>query len=239
MLRSFLVLTSALLFSVPVTSALAQVSEEGDHVEEELPPGHPARASYAWGEGGEVESAVNAAASHRYGHIFLSAGVGLTIRTLIYVDTLNHCPDAGDPSCPLAPGYLQLRGAYFFEGDGDIQHGIGLGISTNLTGEGLVGNGPDGTPLGIDAFSAWTLVPGYHMRVWFADWIQVLARIGFGVTAAELPNLGFEIAGGAVLKFLAGLGFYGEVAFSTYFAADPHPLISFEAGFVVDYELLP
>ena len=66
-----------------------------------------------------------------------------------------------------------------------------------------------------------------------------MARVGLGVTAADLPNFGFEIGVGAIVKFLAGIGAYADLSFSTYFAADAHPLISIELGLVVDYELLP
>lgn len=241
--RRSLALALFALLLMPAASALAQPSEEGD----ELPPGHPSRSgSYAWEDGGAVEAGASggAPAEHRYARIFLSVGAGLTFRTLIYVDELNHDPGG------LAPWYLQLRGAYFFEGDGDLQHGIGLGISTNLTGDGLVGVVDEAgcarvpgsaacTPAGLDPLAAWTFVPGYHLRVWFMDWVQLMARVGLGVTAADLPNLGFEVGVGAVAKFLAGMGIYLEASFSTYFATQAHPLISVEAGLVVDYELLP
>ena len=228
----------------PAPMALAQPSEEGDH--EELPPGHPGRTDgYAWEEGGVVEgAAVAAPATHRYPRIFLSAGAGLSFRVLIYVDSLHHDPSG------LAPWYFQLRGAYFFEGDGDLQHGIGLGVATNLTGDGLEGVLNDAqctaapgsiacTPAGIDAGTAWTFVPSYFLRIWLDDWFQLLGRVGLGVTAADLPNFGFELGFGLVAKIFAGLGLYAEVGFSTYFAADSHPLISLEGGIVVDYELLP
>lgn len=251
-----LALAAMLLAPAPV--AHAQPSEEGDHVE--LPPGHPdANAgSYAWEAGGGVDPSLPTPATHRFARLFLSVGVGITFRTLIYVDTLGHDPGG------LAPLYLQLRGAYFFEGDGDFQHGIGLGIASNLgddpPGSVFEGGTPsvvnqvecdrlrsvgagDGseacTPAGIALMTAWTLVPGYHVRFWLDDWFQLAGRIGFGVTAAELPNVGFELGVGAIAKIFAGLGLYAEVSFSTYFAAETHPLVSLEGGVVIDYELLP
>lgn len=241
-------LVCALCALTPASAALAQPSEAGDHVEEELPPGHPGRTSgggsYAWGDGGEVAPGAPARPeTHRYARLFLGVGAGLSFRMLIYVDTLHH-DESG-----LAPWYLQLRPVYFFEGDGMFQHGVGLGIAPNLTGDGLEGyveaecnagliESPC-TPAGIDPFTAWTFVPGYHLRVWFDDWVQLTARVGFGVTAAQLPNVGLEVGVGAVVKFLAGLGVYAEASVNTYFAADVHPLVSLEAGMVVDYELLP
>lgn len=193
--------------------------------------------SYAWGESTDSGSGPSGPATHRYGRVFVSVGAGLTVRVLQYEALRQQ---------RLAPPYLQLRGGFFFEGDGDFQHGVGLGISTNINGEGAADRCFTDTSgatqcdiLGVDPFGAWTLTPQYLARIWFDDWIQLVGRVGVSVTAAAAPNWGFEIGFGPLVKFLSGFGAYAELSFSSFFAAEFHPLFSGEVGLVIDYELLP
>jgi hypothetical protein len=193
--------------------------------------------SYAWGDSStdDVPSS-SGPATHRYARVFGTVGAGITIR-ILEIQPLGQSR--------LAPAYLQLRGGYFFEGDGDVQHGIGLGIATNLQVDGE----PDvitttGTIIqGIDPLSTWTLTPQYLLRAWFGDWFQLIGRVGVSVTAATLPNWGFEVGVHPLLKILSGLGFYADVSFSMFFSGEPdyqvHPLISIEGGVAIDFELLP
>ncbi len=191
-----------------------------------------ARGSYAWGDGTtDTPATPSGPPRHRYARVFGSLGAGLTIRILQYegVGVLNQNR--------FAPPYLQLRGGYFFEGDGDLQHGVGLGVATPLNGEGFPDR--DGIVYGVDPLAAWTFTPQYLLRVWFDDWIQLLGRVGASVTAASAFNWGAEVGVGPIIKFLAGFGAYAEASFSIFFGNEYHPLVSLEAGLVIDYELLP
>ena len=211
----------SLLLTVPTGLASAQDDERAG----------AARGSYAWGDGTtDTPGTPSGPPRHRYGRVFGSVGAGMTIRILEYhVGVLDQTR--------FAPPYLQLRGGFFFEGDGDLQHGVGLGIATPMNGEGLPDR--DGVIYGVDPFAAWTFTPQYLLRIWFDDWIQLLGRVGASVTAAAAFNWGVEVGVGPVIKFLAGLGAYAEASFSTFFGTEYHPLVSLEAGIVIDYELLP
>ena len=219
----------------PTSVASAQPEESRD----DESAGH-SRGGYTWGHEGGDEGGGPAVTVHRYGHVFGTLGAGATIRIIQY-ETLNQDR--------VAPPYLQLRAGYFFEGDGSLQHGALLGIATVLN--------PDGTvSFGVDAFGQWTLAPSYVLRWWLdgdlGDWLQVTGRLGVPLSFAPAPDgtyfsWGLEGALGIVATLLQGLGLYAEADISLYFSngADPtssvdvHPLVSFEGGIVVDYEVLP
>lgn len=219
----------ALAFAFLLLPLLPRSAAAQEEEEEEVAGG--SRGGYAWGEGTtDTPSGPAAPPAHRYARIFGAIGAGLTVRILEYhVDVLDQQR--------LAPPYLQLRGGYFFEGDGDFQHGVGLGIATPMNGDGLPDR--DGVVYGVDPFASWTFTPQYLLRIWFDDWIQLLGRVGVSVTAAAAFNWGFEVGLGPVIKFLAGLGLYAEASFSTFFGTEYHPLVSVEGGLVIDLELLP
>ncbi len=213
------------------TKASAQSAAESEAAAEER--AGRARGGYAWGESSTDDVPTTSGASaHRFGRVFGTVGAGATVRILEYQPLAQS---------RIAPPYLQLRAGYFFEGDGDVQHGIGLGIATNLTIDGGADTGDSIN--GLDPLTAWTFAPQYLLRGWFGDWFQLIGRVGVAVTASALPNWGFEVGVHPLLKILSGFGFYVDVSFSMYFSGEPsyeiHPLISFEGGLAFDYELLP
>ena len=120
-----------------------------------------------------------------------------------------------------------------------LQHGLVLGVATNLVGDGNYGYLPSGVPAGVDGFYQWTLMPSYVARLWFDDWVQLTGRVGVGATLSELSNFGFEVGVGAIVKFVAGVGLYAEASFMGVVANDFHPIIGLEGGLVVDYEVMP
>ena len=202
------------------------------------------RGGYAWGEGpSEEASTEQAPAHHRYGHVFASLGFGGTIRLLAHADVCD--PGApGREGCRFSPPYLQLRGGWLFEGDGEIQHGVGLGVATNLTPDGTAGEG-------IDGFGQWTLTPTYFFRYWFDSWFQLMAHFGVPLAVSAVSgftvqsrtdfNWGLELQLGVVFKFLTGLGAYAAGNVASYFAGDGSvwPTLSGEVGMVFEYEVLP
>lgn len=181
---------------------------------------------YAWGER-ERARGPSAPAVHRDAFVYGTLGVGGTLR--LYYDEALHQGLA-------APVYLQLRGAYFFEGSGDFQHGIGLGIATNLTA--------DPTDLDVlDGFlelGQWTLAPSYFLRIWLSDAFQLMGHFGVPVgLSSSYQAFGLELGVGGMYKFLSGFGIYLQAVFSTYFATFAQPMLSADAGFVFDFEVLP
>lgn len=195
------------------------------------------RGGYAWGEEARDTGPQSTTAAHHYGAVFGSVGAGTTIRMIRYEVLTN--------TDQVAPAYLQLRGGYFFEGDGLFQHGAVLGIASNLGGEGY-------GAAGIDPFGQWALAPAYMVRLIpegdIGNWLQATGRLGIPLAFATdgggntLFTWGWELGIGVLFHFLAGMGLYAEADLSMYFADDPanlHPLISFEGGLFIDYEVLP
>lgn len=238
MLRPPSVRAPALLLALFACSpALASAQDEGGE------EAGASRGGYAWGEGGSVSDVAEGAQPerHRFHDVMVSAGAGGAVRLLAFADICD--PDAaGQEGCRFSPAYLQLRGAFFFETDGMIMHGVGLGLAANLQ--------PDGTTTaGIDPFMQWVISPSYFFRAYvLEEWVQVLAHVGVPLSIAGDPvndntyfNWGLEVAAGGVFKFLQGLGLYLEVGIATFFGLGNNawPLLTFEGGAVFDYEVLP
>ncbi len=221
MFRHVLSIFAACALAAPALFTTTALAQTGDSES----AGH-SRGGYAWGEEHRDETA--APAVHRYGHGWLSLGAGGTIRIIQY-ETL-----AG--TSRFAPSYLQLRGGYFFEGDGMFQHGVVLGLAAPLSGDGTFSNG-------VSAFGQVSIAPSYMVRVIpdgdLGDWFSATGRIGIPLSVGEQFSWGWEAGLGAMLKPLAGFAIYGEIDFSMYFATDYHPLLSFEIGIAMDYEVLP
>lgn len=204
-------------------------AEAQSHDEEAA--GH-SRGGYAWGEEHHDEAA--GPTVHHYGRVFASLGVGGTVRVVQYVSLAQD---------RLAPPYLQLRGGYFFEGDGMFQHGIVLGLATALAQDGTLAVAGPPDPLGVTPGSQWSLAPAYMVRLIpegdLGNWFQATGRIGIPFALGDQFSWGWEAGLGMLIKPLEGIGIYGEIDFSMYFASDVHPLVSFEIGLAVDYEVLP
>jgi hypothetical protein len=219
----------ALLASVlAATPSVTLAQDEPSTPADEEIPGQTQR--YAWGEGGAGGGAAQPAV-HRFARIFASVGGGFSMR--LYYD--DRAPaEGGLGQAFIAPAYLQLRGGYFLEGDGDLQHGVGLGIATNLMDD------PPGFDVGFFALTQWTLAPTYFLRIWLGDELQVQAHVGVPIAlSGSYQSFGIELGIGVLYKFLSGFGLYAQLTASGYFAAFFQPLISLDAGLAIDYEVLP
>ncbi len=218
-----LAMASVSLTASPQTASAQTTPDESS--DEEVVPGQGPR--YAWGEG-NAEAGPARPAARRFARIFGTLGAGASIRLFYDPDVLRQEL--------LAPVYLQVRAGYFFEGDGDLQHGVGLGIATNLTLDP-----PDESIAdGFLAAGQWTIAPSYFLRVWLADEVQILGSFGVPIgLSGTYQTFGLELAGGIVYKFLAGVGIYAHITLSTYFASFVQPLLSGDLGIVLDYEVLP
>jgi hypothetical protein len=186
--------------------------------------GH-SRGGYAWGEERRDEAAGGSA--HHYGRAFATLGAGGSVRIILYETLVQE---------RLAPPYLQLRGGYFFESDGMVQHGLVLGVASTMLHDGP----PNG---GVGPFSQWALTPAYMVRLIpegsVGDIFQATGRFGVPFALGDQFSWGLELGLGMLLKPWSGVGFYGEIDMSVYFAQDTHPLLSFELGLAFDMEVLP
>lgn len=202
--------------ALPATSALAQ--------DDELPP---------WlRDDEESPSAQVREEPADPARLIFGVGGGATLR---FTQNLDFDQDR------FAPSFLELSGGFVFPGRGVFRHGVGLAVSTNLSGDGPATGG-------FDALQQWVLVPSYVARIGFGGPVpdyEILARIGPGFTIAPDFSPGLEIAGGFAYMFLAGLGAYAEATFGMWMGGDDnsgsttvHPLVSVEVGLHIDYELL-
>jgi hypothetical protein len=224
----FLIRAASLVSLLAATPSVSLAQDEPPTRADEEIPGQTRR--YAWGEGGHAPGSAQPA-THRYARIFASVGGGVSLR--LYYDDRSPA-EGGLGQALLAPAYLQLRGAYFLEGDGDLQHGVGLGISTTLMDD------PPSYDVGFFALTQWTLAPTYFLRVWLGDETQLMGHVGLPIAlSSSYQSLGVEVGFGMLYKFLSGFGVYAQLTASLYFASFPQPLISLDAGIAIDYEVLP
>ncbi|MDW8247101.1 MAG: hypothetical protein RMJ84_11035 [Sandaracinaceae bacterium] len=162
----------------------------------------------------------------RFPQVFVSLGGGVTLR-LIYDE-----PELYQDK--MAPPYVQLRGAYFFRGAGSFQHGLGLGVATNLLPD------PPNTSIaaGFNEFGQWTLAPSYFARLWLSEEAQVFGAVGVPLALSLLYQVaGLELSVGLIYKFLNGMGLYLATVPSLYFGLFVQPLVSVDAGLLIDYEI--
>jgi len=225
--------TFVILIILGVASASAPALAQ---VDEELLEGNSRGGDYAWGSGArpaEPEDPLRIMA-------FLGAGVGFRL-------VRNIDPEFTQDF--LAPAYLDLGAAVFLPG-GDIRHGVGLAVSTNLTAD------TQRVAFSVSELGQWLITPSYHFLVPLRrmipdlqyDWLHIQGRVGIplvistgGANGGSFITVGGEVAGAVHFKFLAGLGLYAEVALAIYGGSQGtfHPVIGVDGGFMFDYEVLP
>lgn len=167
--------------------------------------------------------------------IVMTAGGGSSLRI---IRDLDFSQDR------FAPGYIDLFGAFVLGGTGSWRHGLGFGLSTNLTGDGDQSRGVDGgDQLGIaPAYLAYFRF-GWDLVVTGKVSVPTVLHLG-GDTDGVVPGL--ELGGGGAYFLTAGAGLYGEISVSAFLGGEAgdrsvtvHPIASVEAGIVLDYEVLP
>jgi hypothetical protein len=134
----------------------------------------------------------------------------------------------------LAPAFSDALGGYVFSGRSRFRHGLGLGLSVNLTPDG-------GYTEPVAMLDQLVLMPSYLL---YAD----LGRELFGVGHFGLPisvrggtSAGTEIGFALGYRWLAGFGPFAEASFDAFAGASStlHVMFSLEAGLFIDYEVLP
>jgi hypothetical protein len=133
-----------------------------------------------------------------------------------------------------APAFVDAFGAFVFGAAGVVRHGVGLGASLNLTGDGDV-------PVGVDGFTQVVVAPSYLLYLRLSDTVVVHGKVAVNLNLSPSFVPGAEIAGGLTLLLTAGFGLYGEIGVSAYINGDStvHPLVSAEGGVAFDFEILP
>ncbi len=195
---------------------------------------------YAWGEAG-AGSTTESASTDDPIRIMGYLGGGLGFRLLANLDMPFEQEF-------IMPAYLDVGGAVYLPGRG-LRHGAGLALSTNLSADaGSAGQLPG---------TQWVITPSYQLLLplWRLtdgmryDELQVQIRVGIplvigqGLGDRNLVNFTFggELAVAFQYKFLAGLGLYVEAQLDVIggMLDTVHPFIAVDAGFLIDYEVLP
>lgn len=195
---------------------------------------------YAWGEEGGGDTGRSASSEDPL-RIMGYLGAGLGFRLLANLDL------PFDQNF-LAPAYLDLGAAVFLPGN-ELRHGVGLYLSTNLS--------QDNGLAGITPLTQWVITPSYQLLLplWRIvegmnrDEVQVQIRVGIplvigqglGDTSRVDFTFGGELAAAFHYKFLAGFGIYVEAQLDVYggMRDTVHPVVALDAGFLIDYEVLP
>jgi len=205
------------LTTLPLAAARAQ--------DEERPGERPGGSDYAW-------RADEAAGASNPSRILLTVGAGSSLRI---VKNITYEQDI------FAPAFVDVFGAFVFPSSAGWRHGVGLAVSTNITGDG-------GSTNGVNGFSQYFLGPEYVAYFRLSDDFVLDAHAGplFGWSQNSEggsfdPIVGLEVAFSAAYLFLAGLGAYAEASASAYLGGNNtvHPILSIEGGLFIDYEVLP
>jgi hypothetical protein len=223
----------ALIVACISTSPLiAQAQDEAlPETEDEAPPGMGESALDPELLGDREPALGPKQPAHVIGTVGGGVGVRLTTHDEYQQDTL-------------APVFIDAFGAYVFEGRGTFRHGVGLGLSLNLTDDGTRQLGPgEGEQL--------VVAPSYLalLRLVGGEVPDVVTYGKVSLPLSVSPDLspGLEVAFGGAYMLTAGLGIYAEVGVSAFLGGGSrggddvtiHPLVSGELGVLIDYELLP
>lgn len=192
-------------------------------IDEELPPGMEADdaedTDYLFGQP-EAET------PSLPPRVLFSAGGGSSIRIIKDLDFNQQ---------RVAPGFIDVFGAIVFGGGEGWRHGVGAGVSVNLSGDG-----PSGEP-GVDGGAQWVAGPYYLAYIRLGWDFLVAGKLGVPVALTGGLSPGVELAPSLTYFFTAGFGLYLEATASVWFGAAStiHPVVSGEGGIVLDYEVLP
>jgi len=162
------------------------------------------------------------------GHLVGSLGIGKGLR---FNNPFRLATQLGEDaaSASLTATYLDLGLAATYGAEGGLQHGAALHLGGALQGIS-------------QAFVTPTYLVTHRLD---PRWV-VLGRAGPSFLFTPDPNVGGELAAGAMLFATAGLGVSAEALFDLFYGAATldavatlHPILSLQLGLVVDLEVLP
>jgi hypothetical protein len=134
----------------------------------------------------------------------------------------------------LAPIFTDALFGYVFPSASQFRHGVGLGASLNLSGDG-------GYAEPIYSAEQLVVMPAYLLYADLGgDWFG-LGHLGVPVLVTSDPTAGGEIGAGLGYRLLAGLGVFGELAANAFVGTSGtlNPTLSLELGLFLDFEVLP
>jgi hypothetical protein len=134
----------------------------------------------------------------------------------------------------LAPVFADALAGYVFGSDTEFAHGIGLGLSLNLSEDG-------GFTAPVGVMQQLVVMPSYLLYWNVAPELFALGHAGIPIAVTEGVSAGAEIGAALGYRLLAGFGAYTEAAVELFGGANStiNPVLSFEVGLFLDYEVLP
>jgi hypothetical protein len=163
-----------------------------------------------------------------YAHGFGAIAVGRGIRFNNPYRLQTQLGDRGE-SLSLSATYLDLSAGVTFGDANGLQHGGVLHYSEALSG------------IGQSVFA-----PGYVAMLQLSGRWLLLWRVGIPIVVRPDTTGGLEAAAGGVWYAMAGAGITAEVVGSLFYGAGTDetgitriPMLSFQLGGFVDYEVLP
>ena len=134
----------------------------------------------------------------------------------------------------VAPLYTDLLVGYVLSSHRSVRHGVGLGLSMNLTRDG-------GFTEPVDPGDQLVVMPSYLLYWMLANEWFGLGHLGIPLLTSGGRSAGLEIGAGVGYRWLAGVGTYGEVSLAGVAGGSStvHASASLEVGLFIDYEVLP
>ncbi len=134
----------------------------------------------------------------------------------------------------LAPVYLDALGGYVLSSHAEVRHGVGVGLSLNLSEDG-------GFTEPVAAASQFVVMPSYLLYWTPTPALFGLGHLGLPILVSGGRSVGVEVGAGLGYRLLAGLGVYAEAALGAFLgaASTVHATASLEIGVFLDYEVLP
>lgn len=133
-----------------------------------------------------------------------------------------------------APLFTDLLAGYVFRGASRFQHGVGLGVSLNLSADGGFTEPVAGT-------EQFVMMPTY-LLAWNPDPdVFGLGHAGLPLAVAGTNAFGLELGFALGYRWLAGTSTFAELGFDVFrgVGGTLHPSLSLELGVLFEYEVLP
>lgn len=133
-----------------------------------------------------------------------------------------------------APASTDALGGYVFAGRARFRHGLGLGLSTNLTADG-------GYTEPVAVLDQLVVMPSYLLYWNAGPDIFGVGQLGLPILVRGGKSAGAEAAFALGYRWLAGFGTFARAGFDVFAGASStlHATVSLQAGLFLDYEVLP
>jgi hypothetical protein len=134
----------------------------------------------------------------------------------------------------LAPAFSDLLLGYVFAARSGLRHGVGVGVSFNITDDG-------GYAEPVYAGEQVALMPAYLLYADLGSDLFGLGHAGVPIVVTGGTTAGAELGAAVGYRLLAGAGIFAELSAVVFggTGASLNPMVGLEAGLFLDYEVLP